>query len=195
MTDSNATHLAALERTPDRASVDGNYLAHGTAFEVSTDPCSWMCPLYGFQFSYKTIDDQAQGVLKPRGVAYADRSPGVVQNALETMLTPAPCGACGGPAFRDAGSNRKDRCGPCFLKELDADLAAEDAKRRAADARRDAKRKAKGYTHKTVIWIHAGGDDYSVEMHSVGEPAKDEILKVLNARNSRVLDDYRTTAL
>lgn len=67
----------------------------------------------------------------------------------------------------------------------------------AKEARDDAKQKAKGFTHKTIMWVHPsrGGDDYELVMYTKGEAGDAQIKSTLRKRGSRVLTDYKQTPL
>jgi hypothetical protein len=109
------------------------------------------------------------------------------------------CKKCGKPAFDPSGmdTNREGMCEQCFLEKLNAEYkkaAAKESKRKAA---KDKRMFTKGYRFRIEAWIHpaAGGDDYTLEMYSVGGMSKAEIQRELKKEGSRKLDDYTVTKL
>ena len=80
------------------------------------------------------------------------------------------------------------------LARLREELNREQEKRKLADKRRAAKRKAQGYTHRIVAWVHPTyGDDYQIEAFTVGEPTADTMRQLL--KRSTIKDDYRIETL
>lgn len=88
-------------------------------------------------------------------------------------------------------------CEECFLKALEASWKEDAAKTKAREAKEEAKLARKGYTHKTVAWVHpkAGGDDYDVVVYSKGEMDAAQIQGLLRRRGSSRLDDWRQTPI
>lgn len=110
-----------------------------------------------------------------------------------------PCSKCGKPAFDPSvmDTNRAGMCESCFLEKLNAEYKKEVAKEAKRKAAKDKRMYAKGYRFRIEAWIHpaAGGDDYTLEMYSIGELSKAEIEGELKKEGSRRLDDYTVTKL
>jgi hypothetical protein len=91
---------------------------------------------------------------------------------------------------------RDERCSDCWMSAFSEDMTKQAEKQKAKNAARDAKRRAEGFTHKTLMWVHPQhGDDYQVEMYSRAAPTPAEIQTILRRRKSQVLTDHTTVAL
>lgn len=88
-------------------------------------------------------------------------------------------------------------CEKCYLDRLNSEVKKSQAKRAKKDQLRDAKARAEGFTHKVEAWVHpeGGGDDYRMVAFTKGAPSKKWIENSLKKEGSRVLTDYRITAL
>jgi len=92
-------------------------------------------------------------------------------------------------------TNREGMCESCFTARMRANLDQELAQEQDDKKARDRRAYAKGMRFVAVIWIHASGDDYSVEMLQNVMISNDHILRVLRNRRSRVLNDWTVYSL
>lgn len=173
--------------------IDGNKLS------ASISPCCWMNDGYGLQIR---IDFQAEH----GGSAYLHNKKLKFSEATEqdmidmcNQVKLVPCKTCGKPAFDPSvvDTNRDGECEACFMAALTKEYEASRKKEAAALARRDRNRAKQGYTHRVTAWVHPskGGDDYMVDIYSLGKPSKALITSELRKMGSRVLDDYTIVEL
>ncbi len=175
--------------------LDGEYTVHGTVLSVEVSPCCWMYANYPLQVTYQSADERSVGACRSKRLSQADASREDVQGMLERGLTLGACVACGKPHLVNPDSNRGENCNTCFTARITAEYDQAAAKERDKQAKRDAKMKAKGFTHKVIAWVHGGGDDKQVEMYTQGAPSAADIKTRLRKLGSRILNDYTVTPL
>lgn len=150
---------------------------------------------------FDTVTETEQGVrvhqftFLRKGVSVEDATPELIQEMLDEAER-KPCPDCGVEVLLHYDYKPAEgRCGKCWGKRCDALNQQEMAEERKKAARFRARKKAQGFTHLTIAWVHAGGDDVAIEIYTKGAPKTGEIETILRRRRSRVLDDYKTTAL
>lgn len=175
----------------------GRYVTGGIEVNVHVDPCAWMYPGYGFQFSYATVDGSCHNSIHGgRDLTVETATRGDVQRLLDTVLKPAQCARCKVTYLFDPKSNRGTLCEKCWMEDWQKGVDALMEKERRKVARKDANMLKKGYTHRITAWVHpTRGDDYAVDMYTKGQPSADYIRREIKKMGSRVDDDYSVTAL
>lgn len=121
-----------------------------------------------------------------------------VSDALELVATIsfACCSTCGTETFNRLANIRPVvLCEKCRVEEINAEYRKNVAEEEQREKRQEAKLRAQGFTHKTVAWVHAGGDDTQIVLYTKGAPTDAQIKRELAKRGSRVMDDYSTTEL
>lgn len=166
---------------------------------ATIDPCSWMYAGYGLQLSVR-LPEMVKAISSAS--VHSDRLVEICTaddaRSMVDAVNLIPCKHCGEPAFdpTTVRTNRDGACESCFLAELNAEWEKADAKEKQREARADAKYKKKGFTHKTIAWVHPPhGDDFALVMYHPAQPTEQEITAALRRRKSRILDDYKTTEL
>ena len=164
---------------------------------ATISPCSWMYPGSSFQLRV-TLESggdcylQGQKTFSSTTVEDAE--------ALCSKVVLVAC-KCGSPAFNPTvhahDTNRNGQCEACFMRDLTARFAVEEAKENRRVKLEDRRMIRKGFTHKAVAWVHPaqGGDDYMVDIYFPAPPTDAEIKKVLRNKGSHVLNDYTVTTL
>ena len=165
--------------------LDGGVVVHA---EIS--PCCWMYPGYGLQYSLS---------LKEKGcnaekVFVNDKAIDPMSKDIMLMNVATEHAV---KWLKENGVKPLQDALDSWLK-AEAEYRIEDAKRKVAAEKRlaklIAKRKAEGYTHRFLAWIHpARGDDYQVEAFTKGAPKGEQIDAWL--KNSEVKTDFVVTAL
>ena len=171
--------------------VDGNELT------AAVSPCSWMYPNYGLQVHVKLLSTGQMHYVLRNDLPYEKATEADCEDIC-AKITFATC-ACGKPYIRGEEPNDRSKqrtvCEACRVAPILADIAKIEAKEKKREERADARQKAKGMKYKTVMWVHAGGDDYALVMYTSYKPTDEEIKKALKRRGSRVDNDYSTKAL
>lgn len=176
--------------------LDGTYTVHEHKLTVETSPCCWMHPNYGIQVQYRAEDGRSWGYAHAPNEPEAKATKEFVQELLEARLKPNKCETCQTPHLFDKNGNRGKQCEKCFMKGVTAAYHKALAKENAKIAKREAKLKKDGFTHRVTAWIHPEhGDDRQVDFYTKGEPTTNEIQAELKKAKSQVLTDYTVTAL
>jgi hypothetical protein len=82
-------------------------------------------------------------------------------------------------------------CQVCRADRIQAEYQAELAKEEQEEKKRDAEKKAEGYTCKVVAWLHpADGEDREVVVYFDGNPSKRDIVKHLKMRGCQKGTDF-----
>ncbi len=179
-----------------------------TPITVSISPCSWMYANYGLQLHFKLPHDYATPngghfeVLKKPWATLDEADFQSMVDAMAARLATGGvtvCASCGGSAWNRAmfpSQYRDERCERCFMAELQKQFDADSQKQTAAQARKDARQKAKGFNFRVDAWVHpTSGDDKQVGCYMQAEPSKDDMAKLLKAQRSNVLTDYKVLPL
>lgn len=173
---------------------------NGAVLTAYIAPCSWMYNGYGLQVEVGLQPDGGGIHLhhpqKRMFESYSVTDFDGLVAGVEQYL--ALCVKCSKRlAWTHESSNRESKCEQCFMEELNEVFRKEQAKEEARAKRRDAKRKAQGYTHKAVAWVHParGGDDYTIEIYFNYKPTDADVKAHLKKEGSRRLDDFRIEAI
>jgi hypothetical protein len=181
-------------------------ISHDYVLEVETNgiqitgrvcPYVWMYPKLGQRVEASFTDPYGGRHFRTARISWEDFT---VEDfiALAKQINPQPCPKCAKTALLGETEHRPEGwCEACWKVKFDAKwekILAQEAKKQA---KRDAKRKKLGYTHKTVMWVHPkqGGDDYSLEMYTMKAPSEAEVVKLLTKRGSCRTDDWATEVI
>ncbi len=167
----------------------------GTKLVCEVSPCCWM---YGspLQMGVTMLNGSSGSAIVLTGIPYDKATNKDFKAAIEKVRL-CKCKTCGKPAFdpKTIETNRAGECEECFLAKLRAEFAILQKKEDAKQKRRDDKMKLKGYKYKMIVCIHAGGDDYFVDVYTVKEPTAVYAAAIAKNRGSRVLNDFRIETL
>lgn len=169
----------------------------GVPLKATVSPCSHMYENYGLQVRVEMEDGGCTYQHDPKPFA-ACADADFLALCAKVRISPCATLGCPGHAFVDPASNRNGRCEKCFLADIDREFSALRKKAQAAALRRNARRKAQGYTHRVEAWVHPaeGGDDFPVEMYFRGEPDARAIQDILSGKyGSAVTCDWNKEEL
>lgn len=160
-------------------------------------PCCWMYPNLKSTHTQLmvTLGESIPATLYVE-IGVDEVTPADLVAALDAV-EPIPCSRCGAPAFNPETieTNRGGLCEDCFMADLDKEVAEITKKENDKIAKNDRRMLKRGFTHRVTAWVHAGGDDYPMDIYYAAAPTPDEIVKELKRKRSRVLDDYTVTRL
>ena len=177
------------------ATLEGQYEIRGHKVNVHVSPCSWMYPGYGFQIGFKMQTGAAWGYVVDRKLTVETATKADVQRMLDSEVVVGDCTRCSVPFVKEPKSNRGNLCESCWTDDWKKKVDGLEKKAKHNLERQDARMLKKGYTHRVTAWVHAGGDDKTVDFYCIGRPVKGEIESHLRKMGSRVLDDYQVIPL
>lgn len=164
----------------------------GSELSLEVWPCSWMYPGSGLHVRID-MKDGGSATIRAEDTSFETATMDDL-NRLFDQVKLVKCKCCGKPAFDPAtcSTNREGKCEACFMAALNAKFEADRKKEAEKLAKLDAKYKAQGYTHRVNAWVHpkAGGDDYQVQLWTIGSPKPEEIKAILKRRKSQIDNDY-----
>lgn len=156
----------------------------GRTVHGEISPCAWMYPGYGMQvrLALKLHACNAESEFLRWKTPYKQSSDSDVLAHVHAFL------AKDGLKNLEAALVR--------WAQAQAEFAEQDRKLAAADARRVASRKAKGYTHRMLAWVHPrAGSDFQIEAWFKSEPTRPEVVAILRKQGSVLFDDFKVETL
>jgi hypothetical protein len=186
----------------NRSKIYARDLGDGVKLEGEVGLCVFMYPGYPLQVTVILRRDHGESL----GNAHAVNRWKTAQTAttadarrLLAGIRTVPCRRCSTPAFDPATveTNRDGLCEPCFMNDLEADLAKAEEAERQETAARDLGMKKKGMRVRVSAWVHPeeGGDDYQVDWYFANPPTAALIGTLLREEGSAIMDDYRIVTL
>jgi len=172
---------------------DGQYTVHGLPVDVETSPCSFMYPHYGLQVRVVSPDGRSEFFCLDRQADPKTATRDSIQRLVEGGCQRATCPTCANPFLKGAANKRAypEMCQVCRADRIQAEYQAELAKEEQEEKKRDAEKKAEGYTCKVVAWLHpADGEDREVTIYFDGDPNAHDIKKHLKLRGCQRGDDF-----
>lgn len=163
----------------------------GSTIYGQVSPCSFMYPRYGLQVRLSMVKNPCNAeseFIRDQSITVQGVD-GAVVTAAAVKLTVEFLQINGKAPLLAA-------LGRWVAAKAGFDAAEEVRRQRSVAAleRRIAKRKAGGYTHRIVAWIHPlRGDDHMVEGFTRGEPTSADLAWIL--MKSTVKTDFTVTAL
>ena len=187
-----------LENPSIQERLSGEYTVHGLTVNVEVSPCSWMYENYGLQVMYGSHETHSWGFCNRKNLPAGDATREDVQAMLDEQTELHQCEECGQDHLKDINpdhpGNREEKCETCFMANHKASFAKLMEEENKKQAKKDAKMKQKGFTHKSEAWVHPprGGDDYQVLIYWPKEPTPEEVREELAktkgvAQNTHVL--------
>lgn len=165
-------------------------------YKAEVSPCSWMYSGYGLQLRVE-IEGGGWATVNDKSIQFEDADEDQAKGLIGKLKL-CPCKKCSSPAFDPStcSTNREGVCERCFLKQLQADCEAAQAKEEKKLKRKDARLKLQGFTHRIDAWIHpaSGGDDYQVSIWMVN-PTEKDIHKELRKAGSCEVNDFKMIEL
>ena len=158
---------------------------NGTKVFCEISPCSWMHAGYGLQVKISLKENannaESEFILDKNIICVGVPLPLKEANSMVTGWLEV-----NGIKPLQNSIDAWNKASEEFEKERIIDAAKE--------AKRAAKRKVEGFTHRFSAWIHpTSGDDYSVEAFIKGVPTNTDIANLL--KKSTVKDDYKITTI
>lgn len=163
-----------------------NVIIHkGVKVYAEISPCCFMHKGYGLQVRV-SLSKQAENAACEFLVDKKQQPTGPA--ALELVLT-----------FLANNGLAKLTANVARWNKIDAEFRAKEKIYAAAEARRqkllDAKMRLKGFTHRLLAWVHAGGDDQQLEVFYKGKPTPAEVKTFLRRRGCAMCNDFTLAAI
>ena len=119
-------------------------------------------------------------------------SPEELESLVRSYAFPeSVCKTCTSPMLAHTSHYRTtDECDTCCKERITAEYKKYNDAELEREKNEETKMKAKGYLFKTVMWVHAGGDDYAIVQFSALRPTDASIQTILRQKRSKVMNDY-----
>jgi hypothetical protein len=148
---------------------------------ASVSPCVW---LYDspFQISVKLVGGGLTIVIDDR-LQFSEATEADVIRLLDSVgIIKCRARGCHNPAFDPASTlkHRDGKCEQCALAMLDNELAKAQAAEQKKLVQLNRKHRARGFTHRVDVWIHAEGGDQEVSIwlsHPTDAVIRSELLR------------------